>query len=317
MGERRVRIAKARGSSPLTSTLSLSVEYIEGYVRDFLALAENNNLGSGMPEKAWQDFVIGYSSGDDELYTFWKAHIGDFHWTPAQAFTLGMSLDATNRGAATAARPGEDLPGADELTVISWAVSHTEATKADNRRQTQLPSERWARSRIYGQSCNRALHRALVTALADRGYTAVAPALLPQHGEKQSEGLGRSSNWSERHVAYTSGLGTFSLCGGLITSLGQAVRLGSVIVRAQMSPTERPYSGPFDYCLYFDGGGCTACADRCPVSSMGGKARDKTVCAQHLEVTTAEFVQREFGFEGYGCGLCQTGVPCESGIPGR
>ena len=28
-------------------------------------------------------------------------------------------------------------------------------------------------------------------------------------------------------------------------------------------------------------------------------------------------MKREYGFEGYGCGLCQTGVPCESGIPER
>ncbi len=33
---------------------------------------------------------MGYSSGDDELYDFWKEHIGAFHWTPAEAFALGM-----------------------------------------------------------------------------------------------------------------------------------------------------------------------------------------------------------------------------------
>jgi epoxyqueuosine reductase len=294
--------------------------FVEDFVRDFLAVPENNNLGPGTSERAWQDFVVGFSRGDDQLYDFWKTHIGPFHWGPAEAFALGMSPEGLARGAAASApqggnTPGPDPPGAADLTVISWALSHTEATKADNRRQTQLPSERWVRSRIYGQSNNRGLHRALVAALAQKGHSAVAPALLAEHGERQSEGQGRSSNWSERHVAYTSGLGTFGLSGGLITSLGQAVRLGSVIVQARMAPTERPYSGPFDYCLYFAGSDCTACADRCPVGSMDGKARDKTVCAQHLEVTTAEFVQREFGFKGYGCGFCQTGVPCESGIP--
>jgi hypothetical protein len=28
-------------------------------------------------------------------------------------------------------------------------------------------------------------------------------------------------------------------------------------------------------------------------------------------------VTSEYGFDGYGCGLCQTKVPCESKIPGR
>lgn len=294
--------------------------FVHDFIRDFLALPENNNLGPDRPEKAWQDFILGYSRGDDQLYSFWKEHIGEFHWAPAEAFALGMEPEAAASGAAAVGQAGAPAragaassPG--ELTVISWAISHTEATKADNRLQTDMPSERWARSRIYGQSRNRALHRALVAALAAQGHSAVAPALLPQHAEMHSERQGRSSDWSERHVAYTSGLGTFSLCGGLITSLGQAVRLGSVIVQAALPPTERPYSGPFDYCLYFNGVDCTACADRCPVGSMGDKGRDKLVCAQHLEVATAEFVQREYGFKGYGCGLCQTGVPCESCIP--
>ena len=37
-----------------------------------------------------------------------------------------------------------------------------------------------------------------------------------------------ASNWSERHVAYVCGLGTFG-CQGLITSKGLAGRFGSII----------------------------------------------------------------------------------------
>ncbi len=201
--------------------------------------------------------------------------------------------------------------------MISWALSHTEATKADNRRADTsalgalgaLPRLRAVTQPRPPQGAGGGPGRARAT----------QPSRLPcspSTVREQSQTQGRSSNWSERHVAYTSGLGTFSLCGGLITPLGQAVRLGSVVVQAQIPPTPRPTPAPFDYCLYFNGSGCTACVDRCPVGSMDGKVRDKTACAQHLEVTTAEFVQSEFGFKGYGCGLCQTGVPCESGIPG-
>ena len=138
--------------------------------------------------------------------------------------------------------------------MISWALCQTEETKAANRAQTKFPSERWARSRIFGQRATALCTGPWSTALAAQGYPAVAPALLPECGERQSPAYGRASNWSERHVAYTSGLGTFGLCGGLITERGQAVRLGSVVVRAQIPPTPRPYSDPFDYCLYFSGG---------------------------------------------------------------
>jgi epoxyqueuosine reductase len=303
---------------------TLSV-FVEESVRDFLA-SSDNNLGPGTSEKAWDDFLLGYSSGDDELYSFWKEHIGEFHWTPAEAFEVGMSPEGLTSGAAAAPTSDRSFAGADnggpleaprpeELTVVSWALSHTEATKAANREQSEWPSEPWARTRMFGQSGNRTLHRSVVAALAAHGYPAVAPGLLPQHRESESESQGRASNWSERHIAYAAGLGTFGLCGGLITPLGKAVRLGSVVVRANIPPTPRPYSGAYDYCLHFKDGACRACVDRCPVGSVREEGRDKSACAHRLEMATAEFVEREYGFKGYGCGLCQTGVPCESAIP--
>jgi epoxyqueuosine reductase QueG len=88
-----------------------------------------------------------------------------------------------------------------------------------------------------------------------------------------------------------------------------------VIARVSIPPTPRPYTEPFAYCLHYADGGCAECVGRCPVGSVGEQGRDKSACARHLEPATKEFVVREYGFDGYGCGLCQTGVPCESGIP--
>ncbi len=285
-------------------------EFVEAFIRDFLAVPENNNLGPGTTDPAWDGFLLGFSSGADKLYGFFKQHIGEFHWTPLEAFALGMATEAGESGNSEFVDTAPD-----ELTVISLALCQTDATKAANRQQTRFPSEHWARSRKYGQRCSRALTQALVAALAARGWPAVAPALLPEAEEKQSPTYGRAFTWSERHVAYASGLGTFGLCGALITERGQAVRLGSVIVRAQFPPTPRPYANPFAYCLFFSEGTCSACVDRCPAGSVTEEGRDKDACSRHLEPVTAEFVQREYGFRGYGCGLCQTGVPCESRIP--
>ena len=44
---------------------------------------------------------------------------------------------------------------------------------------------------------------------------------------------------------------------------------------------------------------------------------DKIKCLNHLRPATAEYVKANYGFDGYGCGLCQTGVPCEFKIPAR
>jgi epoxyqueuosine reductase QueG len=168
-----------------------------------------------------------------------------------------------------------------ELTVICWLLPQTSATKADNRQETVYPAERWARSRIYGEAFNVALRRRLVQALNGRGYEAVAP-LLSSHWERvESERFVYASTWSERHAAYASGLGTFGLCDGLITPLGKAVRVGSVVARLQVSPTPRPYTHHQAYCL-FSQGACAECMARCPVRAITEAGHDKKKCRAHL-----------------------------------
>lgn len=268
----------------------------------FLADPEKNSLGPGMSQPAWEDFLLGASAGDDPLYLTLKDIIGPSHWAPAEAF-------------AACAPEGGSPASPHELSVVSWALCQTEATKASNRSQTVMPSELWARARIFGQAANVALHQAIVASLAERGCAAVAPGLSPAWFETGAGTNGWASSWSERHVAHVCGLGTFGLCGGLITAKGKAVRFGSVVARASIQPAPRTYDGPFDHCLHYALSICGECADRCPVGSVDPAGRDKPACARHLRPASEEYVRREYGFDGYGCGLCQTAVPCESGIP--
>ncbi len=274
--------------------------FVENFIRNFLDDPAKNNMGPGTTDKAWADFLVGFSGGDDPLYVEMKEHIGPFHWSPLEAFSLGCDASGTS---------------ADDLSVISWALCHSAESKASNHGQAFYPSERWARARIFGQACSQVLHQALGETLTAAGHPVVVPSALAEFCEPESETFGLASSWSERHVAYISGLGTFGLSGGIITAKGQAVRFGSVIVRARIPATPRPYSDPFAYCLHYANGTCGLCADRCPVGSVTREGRHKKPCQHHLQPVTAQYVRREYGFEGYGCGLCQTGVPCEAGIP--
>lgn len=287
--------------------------FIKEFIDDFIRDPARNNLGSyGAGENspcAWAEAAVTFSSGADPLYQDLKSHIGAFHWTPLEAFNLGLSeCDAPlpeSRGSI----------GPTDLTVVSLALSQTRETKAANRCQARYPSEPWARSRVFGQECSEFMQAGLVQALIERGHFAVAPGLLSCFGQSRSERYGRASYWSERHVAYISGLGTFGLAGGLITPLGQAVRLTSIVVHADIPATPREYDDPFAYCLHYAKGSCGMCAKRCPSGSVSLEGRDKEACAHHLRPVTAEYVRSEYGFDGYSCGLCQTRVPCESGIP--
>ncbi len=157
----------------------------------------------------------------------------------------------------------------------------------------------------------------MVASLQSEGYQSVAPSLTPQFSARISPKYGMASTWSERHAAYASGLGTFGLCDALITPVGKAMRTGAVVARIQIPSTPRPYKNHNEYCLFFSKGICKKCISRCPVGAITEAGKDKQICLAHLFPVTADYVKSNYAFNGYGCGLCQTKVPCESKIPSK
>jgi len=274
-------------------------EWITKVIKDFINHSPENSLNNATNDKAWGDPLVGFSGGSDPIYQSYKEHIGPFHWTPQELFTL--------------AYPDTDVTP-DTLVVISWILPQTEQTKKEMRKETTYPSESWARARIYGEEVNNRLREHVVAALHSEGVNAVAPALLPEWKMVMSDRFGFASMWSERHAAYASGLGTFSLCDALITPLGKAIRCGSVVAQLQITPTPRPYTNHRAYCLFYSRGTCKKCIDRCPAGAINESGHDKSKCMAYLQLTKT-YVTSTFGFEGYGCGFCQSGVPCESCIP--
>ena len=279
-----------------------SSAWIETLIKDFIDHSPENTLKDHNNDKAFETPLVGFSRGDDPLYEAYKDHVGPFYLTPWEIFALTFRVSNV--------KP-------EELTVISWVLPQTKQTKADNRKERFYPSERWARARIFGEEVNEKVRKHLVASLESEGIQAVAPSLTPQFSVRISPKYGFASTWSERHAAYASGLGTFGLCDGLITPAGKAMRTGSVVAQIQVSPTARPYTDHREYCLFFTQGICGKCISRCPVGAITEAGKDKPTCYKHLFRVTKDYVTSEYGFDGYGCGLCQTGVPCESKIPSQ
>ncbi|MBP1763575.1 MAG: queG 7 [Firmicutes bacterium] len=192
--------------------------------------------------------------------------------------------------------PQDWLVGA--KSVLSYFLPFSLEVRKANR-PAGLPAIEWLYGRIEGESVNDALRNFLVQLFSEAGYTAVAPCL----DERFSVVAGKS-NWSERHVAFVAGLGTFSLNRSLITRRGSAGRIGSVVVDAEMTPTPRYYASLDENCSK-----CGVCVPRCPSQAISEGGKDNTVCGQYIEQMKVLYKPR------YGCGKCQTAVPCEAGIP--
>lgn len=243
--------------------------------------------------------LVGFASARDPLFARYKEVIGAFHLTPEELFEDAFG-------------PGSPAAG----TVVCWALPVARDVRASNRREDRLPSRAWAHTRDFGEKFNVELRRAVIRFLETAGHRAVAPMLSPRWKRLEDERVGIASTWSERHAAYAAGLGTFSLNDALITPRGIAHRLGSVVTDLVLSPSEQPYPHYRANCLFFRReGACGRCIGRCPAGALSEAGHDKAVCGRYTYGVALAEVRERYGVEVSGCGLCQTGVPCESRIP--
>ena len=235
--------------------------------------------------------IFGVSAADDAIY---------------QTFRRPEVIGATFMP------PREWLP--DAKSVISFFLPFTERVRSSNRGDPEETSPEWLHARIEGQAFINAYTERIAAWFAGIGVGACVPATDPRFAVKSTplppgdpEAVHYASSWSERHAAYASGLGTFCLTRGLISERGVAGRYGSVIISGAAEPDERPYTGVYDYCIR-----CGACAKRCPAGAISPEhGKDQLKCSRWMKITGQKYAPR------YGCGKCQTGVPCEDRIPKR
>jgi ferredoxin len=286
----------------MKSALKTSIAWVETIIRNFWESSPSNSLHLDSGEKSWAEPHIAVAAGDDPLFAIIKKMIGTFYWTPEEAFTHAFPDISVS---------------APELRVISYVLPQTLATRTDQRNENSMPSERWARSRFYGEQFNCDLRLHLAAKLTEAGFPAIAPERLPGFDYRQSDQFGLASNWSERHTAFVAGLGTFGLSDGLITRWGKAVRFGSVVTRMDLPITTRPYIDDHQaWCLWYAKGTCGACALRCPPGAITtADGHSKTACHLYIREVTAPYATETYSTGATPCGLCQTRIPCESQIP--
>ena len=235
--------------------------------------------------------LVGFAHADDPIFETYRKEgvIGPWHMMPR-----------------------DWLPGA--KTVVSMFFPFTEQVKEGERKASpDETSAEWLHGRIEGQNYLVALFKEMSRRLTEAGVKHCVPCYDPRFKVGRGSPVPGydvrtyGSTWSKRHAAYACGLGTFGLCKGIITEKGMAGRFGSIILDLELEADERPYTGIYDYCI-----NCGACVRRCPAKAVDpetGKDHDR--CAGRLDWSEVAYAPR------YGCGKCQTDVPCESCNPSK
>ena len=194
--------------------------------------------------------------------------------------------------------PEEILPGA--RTILSYFVPFQEDIGRGNI-AGDVPSLTWTRAYTETNRMFQRMNGHLQQAIESWGYRAASPENIGSLGPDRIY-----SNWSQRHIAYAAGLGTFGMNNMLITQDGCCGRFYSLVTELPVLPGEPQKR---ENCLYKREGKCGACIRRCPVGALSAERPfDRARCREQLCVHEAAYGERV-------CGKCTVGMPCTFQAP--
>jgi len=244
--------------------------------------------------------VIRFASWKDPLFVHYKTLIGDIYKTPEEAY------EASCKDGGKGGRRGAG-------SVISVLLPIAEGIRKSNRPQKDWPSQNWAIARARFEEVYISIGRFIEDLLKQMGHRGIIPRFASWNEIVLVQNRFAAA-WSERHAAYAAGHGTFSLNDGFITEKGIAVRFISAVTDMELEPDARLVSGYNSNCLHYAKGICGACVKRCPSRAIDKNGNDKVKCYQRCYGEESQKLAVSYGGTakaGAGCGLCQTGVPCE------
>jgi ferredoxin len=278
-----------------TSTSIKMAQLIESEIKSFVRNSPLNRMPDDANQPIFDEPLVKFADGNDPLFEQLKSIIGPTHLTPREALTIAYNKLPEDDGKL--------------ISVISWVLPIASLTRMSNRNQKTTPSKLWAYTKWYGEKFNDALRKHIVDMFKIRGYMTTAPVIQP-YFIVQSNEKGDFSNWSERHIAYVAGHGTFSLSDGFITEKGIAHRCGSVVIDLKLPPSPRTAKTPFSNCLYYVKKTCKDCILRCPAGAITEAGHDKIKCKNYQDIDI-KHIRDDYQVGSGSCGLCQTKVPCE------
>jgi epoxyqueuosine reductase QueG len=165
---------------------------------------------------------------------------------------------------------------------------------------SDISSPVWANAYSVTNTMAVQLNLMLVEYIKGLGYDAATPG----NPGRIAEGI-FFSNWSQRHIAYAAGHGSFGLNNMLITERGCCGRYFSIVTTLPFA--DEIYKG--ERCLYKRNGGCKICVKRCLNGALTTGGFDRELCSvmgdRNAKIYNGSTI----------CGKCVVGLPCSNREP--
>jgi epoxyqueuosine reductase len=190
--------------------------------------------------------------------------------------------------------PEDFLSGA--KSVVSFFLPFKEDLIKINKNHSYVSRE-WAVAYVETNKLINVIIQELRQKLASLGINASDnPAKLGYDHEKLI------SRWSQRHIAYVCGLGTFGINNMLVTKEGCGGRYGSFVIDKELEFTKTIEE---EYCLWKKDKTCGFCIKACPVGALTEDGFDRYKCHKRCTEVNNYYNDLE---ECDSCGKCLTGI---------
>lgn len=245
-----------------------------------------------MEEKLWQ-LILEYCR-DRNLPVIWKKPIVRFADVRNPGFMQMKKIVVPEHY-----MPEDFLPEA--KNVLSWFLPFLPDVGRDNL-EGSLCSSRWANAYLVTNEMAVCINEQLAAYIREElGFDAAAPVDAGMISMENPR-----SRWSQRHVAYLAGHGTFGRNNMLISDAGTVGRYFSIVTTLD-TETDTPVTE--ERCLWKKDGSCGACVMRCEAGALTASGFDRFRCLQQCLTNMERYPGADV------CGKCIVELPCSYKIP--
>lgn len=228
--------------------------YMKEQIRDKIIEVINEGIevanASGTITK-YREPVIGFASAHDELYTKASDIIG---------YDVLQPIDL--------------LPEAQ--TVVSFFVPFDVSPVKYARYREEMSNREWSLAYYELNLLIGKIMDQVITALAEMGVKAVSEPVTENYDHVQL-----TTKWPHKTSAYIAGIGTFGINRIIITPMGCAGRLGTIVFSEKIAATPRPDQ---ENCLYKREGKCGVCVKKCPVQALRYNSFNRFACVVRYQM---------------------------------
>ena len=188
-------------------------------------------------------------------------------------------------------------------SLIVFFIPFDHALIKENRKGDR-PCRNWGLAYVQTNDLINRLSRELQKSLMAEGFKS---GLTPATHNFDEDIL--MARWSHKHLAFLANLGRFGTHHMLITPVGCAGRLGSLVTEADLG--DHPMIETDLACLLKAGKKCGKCIEACPVAALSGSGFDRRKCWNRLNENrdTLDYFA-DLPAATHVCGKCAALLPC-------